>query len=69
MYSVLEFITDPYLVTNAGVVDRCFRLNGELIPLPQNAEEEKAMDNTLWDWMLKRVGNNITQSLTQLLFR
>ena len=61
MDSVLEFITDPFDITNAGAVDRCFRLNGELIPLPQNADEEKAMDNTLWDWMLKRVENNMTK--------
>ena len=59
--SVLEYITEPINIPHSAAVDRCFRLNGELITLPQNDEEEKAMDNVLWDFMLKRVENNMTK--------
>ena len=59
--SVLEFITDPNAIPHSEALDRCLRLNGELITLPQNEEEEKAMDNVLWDFLLKRVENNMTK--------
>ena len=57
----MEFITDPITIPPSTVLDSCLRLNGELIPLPQNEEEEKAMDSVLWDFMLKREENNLTK--------
>ena len=59
--SVLELITDPEDIPLSAAVDQCFRLNGELLTLPKNEEEEKAMDNILWDFMLKRVENNMSK--------
>ena len=41
-------------------IDVCFRFNGALMSLPQSLEEEKAMDKTLWNFMMKSVANNIT---------
>ena len=54
MYLKLPLI----LLTDA--VDRCLRLNGELMPLPQTMEEEACFDKTLWDYMNKRLENNIS---------
>ena len=59
--SVLELITDPIAIPFSESVDRCFRLNGELARLPQNKEEEDAIDKVLWDFQLKRVSNNMTK--------
>ena len=64
--SVLEFITDPNDIPHSTALDRCLRLNGELITLPQNEEEERAMDNTLWDYILKRVKNKLGLSCAKL---
>ena len=58
---VLEVLTDPDSKTTREASDRCFRLNGELITLPQNEEEEKVMDKALWDYMMQRTSNNISQ--------
>ena len=44
-----------------SAIDVCFRLNGALMSLPQNVEEEKIMDKILWDYMMKKAANNITQ--------
>ena len=59
--SVLEVITDPYKKTNEEARDRCFRLNGEMMRLPQNKEEDQLMDKTLRNYQLKRADNNLTQ--------
>ena len=59
--SVLEAITDPYKKTNEEARDRCFRLNGEMMRLPQNKEEDQLMDKTLRNYQLKRADNNLTQ--------
>ena len=57
---VLEVITDPYDKTNADVVDRCLRLNGELMPVPQTEAEDALMDKVLWDYMSKKTANNLS---------
>ena len=57
---VLEVITDPFAKDNPEAVDRCLRLNGELMPLPQTKEEEAFFDKTVWDYMNKRIENNIS---------
>lgn len=59
--SVLEFITDPYSKTLLDAREGCFRLNGELLALPQNEEEEELLDKILWDFQLKRYSNNLTR--------
>ena len=59
--STLEYISAPDSKTNGEAQDMCFRLNGELMTLPQNAEEEKLMDKTLWDYITKKVENNISE--------
>ena len=58
--SVLEVITTPNTIDAADARDRCFRLNGVLMSIPQNPEEQKLMDITLWDYMMKKASNNIT---------
>ena len=55
---VLELITDPFLKANTDAVDRCLRLNGELMPVPQTKDEEALFDKTLWDYMNKRLENS-----------
>ena len=40
--------------------DMCFRLNGELIAIPQSKEEAKLMERILFDYMKKKVSNNQT---------
>ena len=57
---VLEVITDPFYKPNSEAVDRCLRLNGELMPVPQTEEEEALFDKTLWDYMNKRIENNLS---------
>ena len=57
--SVLELILDPEGKTVATAQDRCFRLNGELIPLPQTHDEEQLMDDTMWEFMMKRASSNL----------
>ena len=46
--------------TSAIALNTCFRLNGELMPIPQTQEEERLMDKTLWDYMMKKSTNNLT---------
>ena len=38
----------------------CFRLNGEFVAAPQNKEEEKMLDKTIWDYLTKKAANNIS---------
>lgn len=56
--SVLELITDPDGKVNGDAQDRCFRLNGKLITLPQNKEDEDLMNGVLLDYMRKKSSNN-----------
>ena len=58
--SILELITDPDTKTLIDVQDRCFRLNGELVTVPQTEEEEKLVDNVAWDYQMKKASNNMT---------
>ena len=58
---VLELLTDPYRKSYGDVRDYCFRLNGEILSLPQNKEEDEMMDKTIWDYQLKRYANNLTR--------
>ena len=57
---VLEIITDPYPKSYFEARDRCYRLAGEIMPIPQTEEEERLMDKTQWDFMMKKVDNNVT---------
>ena len=57
--SVLELLTDPNREKNPEVIDRSFRLNGELLALPQNKEEDQLLDMTLWNYQLNRYANNL----------
>ena len=60
--SVLELIPGGnYAKTASIALDSCFRLNGELMTIPQTEEEEKLMDKTLWDYLMKKAANNLTQ--------
>ena len=52
--SVLELITDPYDKSNADTVDRCLRLNGELMTVPQTEEEMQIIDKIQWDFLMKK---------------
>ena len=59
--AILEMIFIPKEpMTPKEDEDLCFRLNGELAPLPQNEEEDKMLDKTIWDYMIKRAANNIS---------
>ena len=40
--------------------DRCLRLNGELVPLPQNKAEEMALDNAIKKYLKEKYFNNMT---------
>ena len=57
---VLEVISDPYENNALECKDRCLRLSGTILTVPQNEVEEKLMDETLWDYVAKKVSNNIT---------
>ena len=58
--SVLEFMSDPYVKSYSESLDYCMRLNGYLLTIPQNEEELEVMDKAMWDFMMKRVSNNVT---------
>ena len=59
--AILELILVPKeKMTPKDCEDLCFRLNGAFAPLPQNDEEEKKLDRTVWDYMKKRTSNNIS---------
>ena len=58
---VLEiFLIPRYKRSPKDAESLCFRLNGELAPIPQNEEENNILDKTIWDYMTKRAANNIT---------
>ena len=57
---VLELITDPFeKIDTLQSKDRCFRLDGEILSLPQNEEEEKLMDQVMWNYLMKKIGNDL----------
>ena len=56
--SVLELITDRDFKTSDDVQCRCFRLNGELMTLPQNKGDEDLMNNVLWNYEMKKNSND-----------
>ena len=57
---VLEYIEHNELKNNKEAKDMCFRLNGELMAVPQNVEEELILRKIIDDFMLKKVSNNLT---------
>ena len=59
--SILELITDPGDKTFDDAIDRCFRLNGELMTMPQNENEDIVLDKIFWNFMLKKASNNLTE--------
>ena len=59
--SVLELMPDSDFKTTRDAQDRCFRLNGALMQLPQNEEEENLFDNLIWDYLRKRTNNDISE--------
>ena len=58
--SVLEYIEDHSLKSADMGKDMCFRLNGELMTVPQSEDEAKMMEKILRDYMRKKVSNNQT---------
>ena len=57
---VLEVITDPDNKNAMDCKDRCYRLSGQILTIPENEEEEKLLDKTGWNYMMKKANNNIT---------
>ena len=57
---VLELISDPYSSSPLQLKDRCLRLAGAILTVPQNEIEEQLMDKTIWDYLVKKSSNNIT---------
>ena len=58
--STAKLLTGKDPTGTKGAIDICFRLNGAMMSLPQNMEEEKIMDKVLWDFMMKKASNNIS---------
>ena len=66
--NITSFFNDPFfeLMTDHEyrrpheVIDRCFRLNGYFLTLPQNKEEEDLLDKLAWDYQMKKASNNLT---------
>ena len=50
--------TDPDGKTNGDAQDRCFRLNVELLTLPQNKNDEDLMNSVLWNYLMKSYSND-----------
>ena len=68
--SVLEVIDGSNSEKTSSIaLDSCFHLNGELMSIPQTEEEENLMDQTLWDYLLKKTGNNLTHIVENYLIR
>ena len=57
---VLELIEHNELKDIEEAKDMCFRLNGELMTVPQNKEEEMIMRKIIDDFIMKKVSNNQT---------
>ena len=52
---VLELVLDPGKKNQYDAEDRCFRLNGELISVPQNKEDEERLDKLIWEFMMNNI--------------
>ena len=59
MEKVWKLITDPIGKDALECKDRCYRLGGEIITIPQNEEELKYMDKVLWDLMMKKANGDV----------
>ena len=57
---VLELIEHNEPKNNAEAKDMCYRLNGELMTIPQNEEEAVILTKMFNDFILKKVSNNQT---------
>ena len=57
---VLEVVPDPYPKSAMDCKDRCYRLAGQIITLPQSKDEEKLMNKAMWNYMMKKADNNLT---------
>ena len=58
LQSVPLLITDPNGKSALEAKDRCFRLSGEMMTIPQSEEENRMMDKILWDYMRKKTSND-----------
>ena len=56
---VLELMTDPEKKNALEYKDRCFRLSGEIMTVPQSNEEADYMDKVLWEYMMRKANNDI----------
>ena len=57
LYDTL-LITDPYLKGAREFRDRCFGLAGYILTVPQNEDEERLLDKTMLEYVMKKVANN-----------
>merc|ERR1712018_594174 len=57
---VLEHIEHNERKNLEEAKDMCFRLNGELMTVPQNEQEELIMRKMIHDFIMKKVSNNQT---------
>ena len=53
-------ISDPDPKAPLEAKDRCFRLAGELLTVPQTDEEEKFLYDYLMNFMMMKAANNLT---------
>ena len=44
---------NPDLKNAMDCKDRCYRLSGQILTIPVNEEEEKLLDKTGWNYMMK----------------
>ena len=56
---ILELMTDPVSKDALECKDRCFRLGGEIMTVPQTEEEKEYMDKIFWEYKMKKAGNDI----------
>ena len=57
---VIEIISDPYRISPIESKDRCYRLDGEILTVPQTEEEEQVLAKVQLDFMMKKAANNVT---------
>ena len=57
---VIEIISDPYRISPLESKDRCYRLDGEILTVPQTEEEEQVLAKVQRDFMMKKAANNVT---------
>ena len=59
--SVLELFPSPLdAISGHDAKDKCFRLNGELMMVPQSDEEEHLWNKTSWEILMKKAKGNVT---------